>query len=206
MAALGQENGARIRPAGPQAADESVGHPVRADMLRVIDFPELSERRRQLLDAPEIRMETHLEAQRYRHALSLRSRQQGTVGGLGRGRRLLQQHRPPTLDALQRQRHMQPVRRRDDDRVYRSLDCARDDRSKEGIRRGKAAVGGNAEARGGLAEPEGIRFHQAAYVHPLRQAAEVFPGAVSRSYDGDIHILTSGRGREEGRPGWGRLR
>ena len=170
-------------------------------MLRMVDFPELSERRRQLLDALEIRMETHLEAQRYRHALPLRSRQQGAVGRLGRGRRLLQQHRPPTLDALQRQRHVQPVRRRDNHRVDTAEVC-----SKKVVRRKEAAVGGNAEARGGLAEPEGIRFHEATDMHALRQAAEVFPGAVSRSYDGDIHILTSGRGREGGRPGWGRHR
>ena len=166
----------------------------------MVDLPQPTQHRCQLLDPPEIGMETHLEAEGHRHARALRRRKQRTVGRFRRRRRLFQQHRPAPLHAAQRQRHVQPVRRGDDDCINRSLDYARDDRSKEVVGRREAAIGGDAEARGGLAEPEGVRFHQAAHVHAFGQTAQIFAGAVTGPDDGDVHV-TSDRGRAEGRQG-----
>ena len=120
MAAFGKENWAGVLQAGPEPADEGMRHPVRADVLRVINLHDISQHAsvNDFLNSAEIWMETHLQANANVNAPGKRSFQKGHVFRESLSHGFFQKHVAAVAHCLKCYGNMQFVRRCNNHRLY----------------------------------------------------------------------------------------
>ena len=186
MAAFGKENGAGVLHPGPQAAHKCMRHPVRTDVLRMVNLNDVSQQAlvNNLLDPAEVGMETHLQADAYVNVVGKRCFQKGHILRKRLCYRFFQQNMVTVAYCLKRYGNVQPVRRCHN---YR-LNVPR--YGKEFYDGCEAAAGGNTVQFRCGGKPQGIRLHDTGNIYLFRETGEVLSCTVSSAYDGYVHHLS----------------